>query len=303
MPFREITGHDRLVELLSRSIHRGSLPPSLIFAGPPGHDKRRVAVAVAQAINCDAPVVTRDHTDACGDCASCRRIARAVHPDVTLVEPGDGGSIKVEQIREVVERTGYKPFEGRRRVVIIDSADLMVPAAQNALLKTLEEPPSSLLLVLVTSRPDMLLPTVHSRCIRLGVAEAIVESLDPGRYDAAERTLTQAAGTSDPRRRIDAAKELLAKAAGEAGRSDCEQLGETLRAMETVLRDVALLAACETTRALANPDRRERIDRLRRVYGGERGARAFLAVDRALAALERHNAGAKVVADWVVLQL
>ena len=67
---------------------------------------------------------------------------RGVHPDVIVIEPGDTGSIKIEQVRDVIDRAGYRPFEGRRRVVIIDEADAMVAPAQNALLKTLEEPPS-----------------------------------------------------------------------------------------------------------------------------------------------------------------
>ena len=70
------------------------------------------------------------------------------------------GSIKIDQVRDVIDRAGYRPFEGRRRVVIIDEADALVPQAQNALLKTLEEPPSASVFMLVTSRPDALLPTV-----------------------------------------------------------------------------------------------------------------------------------------------
>ena len=90
-----------------------------------------------------------------------------MHPDVLVVEPGDSGSIKIEQVRDVVDRARYRPFEGRRRVVIIDEADALVAAAQNALLKTLEEPPPSSVFILVTARPDVLLPTVRSRCPQL----------------------------------------------------------------------------------------------------------------------------------------
>ena len=90
-----------------------------------------------------------------------------MHPDVLIVEPGDSGSIKIEQVRDIVDRAAYRPFEGRRRAVIIDQADSLVPAAQNALLKTLEEPPPSSVFMLITARPDMLLPTVVSRCPRL----------------------------------------------------------------------------------------------------------------------------------------
>src|SRR5205823_4195724 len=115
------------------------------------------------ALNC----LHRSDSDACGICTACTRIARGIHPDVLVLEPGDTGSIKIEQVREVVDRTAYRPFEGRRRVVIVDEADTLVAAAQNALLKTLEEPPSRSVFILVTARPDALLPTVSSRCPRL----------------------------------------------------------------------------------------------------------------------------------------
>ena len=103
-------------------------------------------------------------------CAACRRIERGVHPDVLTIEPGDTGSIKIEPIRDVIDRAGFRPFEGRRRVVIIDEADALVAQAQNALLKTLEEPPSASVFLLVSSMPDALLPTVRSRCPRLRFA-------------------------------------------------------------------------------------------------------------------------------------
>src|SRR5688572_11820974 len=150
MPFRAITGHRPLLQLLARAISRGTLPPSLLFAGPAGVGKRRTALALAQALNCE--------NDGCGTCRPCTRIERGVHADVLVVEPGDSGAIKIEQIREVVDRTGYRPFEGRRRVVIIDGADALVLNAQDAILKTLEEPPSASVFVLVTDRPDVLLP-------------------------------------------------------------------------------------------------------------------------------------------------
>src|SRR5206468_3984527 len=123
--------------------------------------------AAAQALNCLEPHEKAGSLDACGVCSACVRIARGVHPDVQVVEPGDTGTIKIEQIRDVVERSGYRPFEGKRRVCIIGDADGMAGPAQNALLKTLEEPPPSSVFILVSARPDMLLPTVRSRMIRL----------------------------------------------------------------------------------------------------------------------------------------
>ena len=168
MPFLEVVGHRKLVALLARAVHHGSLPPSLILAGPSGVGKRLLAVATAQALNCpnvEARTPNQEVLlDACGTCTTCTRIVRGVHPDVLIVEPGDSGSIKVDQVRDLVDRAAYRPFEGRRRVVIIDKADALVPAAQNALLKTLEEPPSLSVFMLINARPDALLPTVRSRC-------------------------------------------------------------------------------------------------------------------------------------------
>ena len=302
MAFRDIVGHQRIVELLGRSIARQSLPPSLIFGGPSGAGKRATATAVAQAVNCLSPMALPDGNgvDACGRCAACTRVARGVHPDVLSVEPGESGSIKIEQVRDAIERSGYRPFEGRRRVVIVDQADALVVAAQHALLKTLEEPPPSSIFILVTPRPDVLLPTVRSRCIRLWFAEGTTTEVDAEALDVAEHVLTSAAATSDPRRRIEGAKDLLVKTG--SGSGDREQLAGYLRALSALLRDVELVAAGGDERALANPGARRSVERLTRTFGGERGVQAFAAVDRALLTLER-NAGVKLVADWVVLQL
>src|SRR5471030_1394522 len=174
MPFRDVVGHVRLIDLLSRSVAGSTLPPSLLFAGPAGVGKHLAALAVAQALNCTNTKTTKGSglgaqgsVDACGVCPACTRIARGVHPDVLFVSPGDSGAIKIDQVRDIVDRAQYRPFEGRRRVVIIDDADALAPPAQNALLKTLEEPPPSSVFILVTSRPDVLLPTVLSRCPQL----------------------------------------------------------------------------------------------------------------------------------------
>jgi len=306
-----MVGHRRIVELLSRSVARGTLPPSLIFAGPAGAGKRLAATAVAQALNCLQP--TAGHglqavpTDACGACAACSRIARGIHPDVLVLEPADslpgvpGGAIKIEQVRDVVDRAAYRPFEGKRRVVIIDGADALASAAQNALLKTLEEPPSMSVFILLTARPDVLLPTVRSRCIRLWFAEGVAPDIDVAARDAAARVLAHAASTPDPLRRIQGAKDLLANT-GSSGAADRGQLGAHLRAMASLLRDIQLLGTRVDEGGLANPDARPALGRLMQAYQGARGIRAFAAVDRALDALDR-NAGVKIVADWVVLEL
>jgi len=230
----------------------------------------------------------------------------------------------------------YRPFEGRRRVVIIDQADALVAAAQNALLKTLEEPPSSSVFILVTSRPDVLLPTVRSRCPDLrfrplaatdiatvlvarkhseSEARAVAATADGSvgqalqasagelveARDIAQRVLAAAASARDAGSRLEGAKELLPKSGGRPG-FERDYLATNLRAMASLLRDAEVLATEADAAALANADVRPALEKLAKGYGGERGVRAFGAIDEALVALDR-NAGVKIVADWLVLQL
>jgi len=293
--------HRRLAELLARSVRRDALPPSLIFSGPTGPAMREMATALAQALNCLSPVDSGDARDACGVCTACSRIARGVHPDVVAVVPDDKGRVNVEHIRDVIDRVGYRPFEGRRRVVVIDEADTMLAPAQSALLKVLEEPPPSSVFVLVTSRPDLLLPTVHSRCPRLRFETMGTGSVDADVREAACSVLMHVSATDDPGRRIEAARELLPTRPG-IGRVEREHVASHLRAMASLLRDVELLASRASAEMIANADVRPILDRLTKSFGGGRGIRAFAAVDRALEALDR-NAGVKIVADWLVLQL
>jgi DNA polymerase-3 subunit delta' len=332
MPFRAITGHRPLLALLSRATARDTLPPSLLFAGPEGVGKRLTAIALAQALNCERPVETEAGRDSCGTCGQCTRIARGVHADVLIVEPGDTGAIKIEQIREVIDRTGYRPFEGRRRVVIVDHAEALGIPAQDSILKTLEEPPSASVFVLITDRPDVLLPTVRSRCQRLrfgplspaDVAAVLVRdhamsateahaaaaaaggsigrAMDGNAEDvleardAAARLLQGTAGSTDPRRRLDGAKLFT------GGGSDRDEMSRRLLALSSLIRDLGLLAARADERALANADLKPQLQSLLRSYDGDRALRAFGVVDRALDAIDR-NASPKIVADWVALNL
>ena len=192
MPFSEIIGQDRAVGALRSALSRGALHHAYLFGGPAGVGKASVARLLAQAANClERP------DDACGTCAACRKIARGAHPDVVVLEPERvmaragrweprGGrtpsaDIVVDQVRDLVDhRLAMKRFEGRRRFVLIDPADAMNPQAQNALLKTLEEPPDDTTLVLASASPDALLPTIRSRCARIGFATLPVEAVAEG---------------------------------------------------------------------------------------------------------------------------
>ena len=160
--FGALVGQGSVIEALRRALNDNRLPHALLFHGPVGVGKATCAGILAQALNCSAG----GFKDACGTCVSCRKVSRGLHPDLIWMTPeGKGGQIKVERIRrEIIDKVGFRPYEGRRRVVIIDDAHRLNASSQNSLLKTLEEPPPSSLIVLVTPAPESLLPTVRSRC-------------------------------------------------------------------------------------------------------------------------------------------
>jgi DNA polymerase-3 subunit delta' len=160
MPLSELLGNAGVVSRLVRGIRSGRLPPSMLFSGPPGVGKLRVALNLAQALNCP-----RGGGDACGECSTCLRIARDEHGDVRVLRPeGRGGQLRAEGVREAVGRIPFRPFEGRRRVIILVDAERMNVTTANSILKALEEPPPWATLVLVTSNEAAILPTILSRC-------------------------------------------------------------------------------------------------------------------------------------------
>jgi DNA polymerase-3 subunit delta' len=347
MPFRDILGHRSTLALVARAIDRGTLPPCLIFSGPAGVGKRSVALAVAQAINCanvqrssGVPGATSALAiDACGTCGPCSRIARGIHPDVQTIAPGDSGTIKIDEVREVLRQVGFRPFEARRRVVIVDDAEALGREAQNALLKTLEEPPPGSMIVLVTAQPGLLLDMVRSRCptVRFGpldvadlsrwlmthegLGEAQARSVAAmssgslaaardaagaasgaeGYRTAAQRVLERLADATDARDRLDSTREITGKGRG-TGASERDALGTHLRAIAALLRDVSLIAAQGDRAAVANVDLIPALEALAPAFDRDRSINAFAAVDRALEALDR-NASPKTVADWIVLQI
>ncbi len=156
--FDEVLGNDRIKKILRLALEKGRVPNSLIFSGPEGVGKRRLAVILAQALNCE-----REEVEPCGECLACRKIADRKYPDVWEVEP-DGQSVKIEQMQAVREAAYVRPLEARRRVFIVSQADKMTADAANCLLKILEEPPSYSHIILVTSMVHLILPTIRSRC-------------------------------------------------------------------------------------------------------------------------------------------
>lgn len=331
MPLSAIIGHAPVVALLRQAVARGRVPHSLLFAGPEGVGKRAVALALAQAVNCPVRRASNGD-DACGACPTCQRIARLSHSDVAVVDRGEDAIIKLKTLREkVLDVVGYRPFEATRRVFIIAADDLR-DDAQDALLKTLEEPPASAMLILVSAYPDTLSQTVQSRCRRLrfgplserDVTQVLVEhaGVDPkaaGALAAASggslaRALAEQQGdlgddrgaaiallSAAQRSVTDQLKAAAALAKHDSDRRDREALTARLDVLRSLLRDLGALAARRPD-ALANADIETDLRALSPRFDLPRVARGYAALARAESALER-NASPKIVADWIALQL
>jgi len=162
MTNNDIRGHEFQRKIIKRAVSENLISHSYLFSGPDGIGKKLIANEFAKLINCKNQGI-----DDSGDChcSSCAKIEKGIHPDVIYVQFEGIKSIKVEQIREGVEdRLFLKSFEAKYKVVIVDEAERMSNGAQNAFLKTLEEPPPNSVIILITSSPDSLLPTIRSRC-------------------------------------------------------------------------------------------------------------------------------------------
>lgn len=160
MPFAEILGHDRNIEVLRRSLINGKTAHSYLFEGVNGSGRKKTALALIQALFC-----TVKPDDACGVCTSCCKIESGNHPDIHLIGPlPDKRDISVDQLRELQHDLSLRPYEAPRKACIIDPAERMNTSSANSLLKTLEEPPGNALIILLTENAGMLLPTVRSRC-------------------------------------------------------------------------------------------------------------------------------------------
>ncbi len=202
MALRDVIGQDRSVGILLQTLRRERVPSAYLFSGESGIGKKFTAVNFAKAINClknrEALTVMRDGKededplrvthyvslyDSCDECSSCRRIDAGTHPDFVMITP-EKGEIRVSEIRAVEEALSFRPYEGRKKVVVIDDADSMNQSAANAFLKTLEEPPDDSLLILVAAHADSLPETIRSRCSRInfsplspGACEKVIQAV------------------------------------------------------------------------------------------------------------------------------
>jgi DNA polymerase-3 subunit delta' len=313
--FDRLVGNKRAKEVLLRMLKQGRVPGALLFAGEESVGKRLFAVELAKALNC----LTPRGAEACDKCSAClripkfspppsaddkergRHIAWSAHQDVGLMRL-EKSFITVDQAREVERESNYRPREGRARVFIIDPAEKMNDNAANALLKTLEDFASTSHLVLVTSRPASLLPTIRSRCqtirfaplsateiedhlkrnkLRAGEDARLASRLARGRLGEALELNLEAytarralmfgilesllANPADVARLLHATEEL-----SDAKRKD--DFDSQLDALATLVHDAWLLSL-DATAEIVNQDIRERLARLAATLDTARAAR------------------------------
>ena len=261
---------------------------ALLFCGPDGVGKFLAAQHLAQVLVCQDP---EKIDQACGTCPSCYKFHHTNHPDVVVVSPNEKDKITVDDIREANQGLHIQALEAEFKILIIRDADRMNPQAQNALLKTLEEPPGNSKLILTSSRPRAFLLTILSRCQRLdflpvpteAIQGMLLERLD---LDDGTAHLIAALSQGSPARALNtdpdetvAHRDLVAeidlklspstkRAAAEAIEqatelsAEKEELKRRLQLLSVWLRDQILIASQSETVAIANIDRKQELEQL-----------------------------------------
>jgi len=281
--FDDIIGHEEVVERLRRDLAGGRLAHAYLFLGPRGTGKATLARITGAATLCGTPEPDKRP---CGECAACGRIFRRNHPDFHELVPAEGRRwIRVDQVRKLQAALARRPVESDRRVAVVDGAERMNEAAQNAFLKTLEEPPAGTLIVLTAPGAHSLLPTIVSRCrierfgpLKTGELARILEAkrgLDPGEARMVASLASGSVGDAMSmdmdfvRRARPAIINRIAEAVAGEKRNPEKILGiadqlakmgdDSLHLLRTLLADVA---SNKMGRNIANIDLRDAIEKL-----------------------------------------
>ncbi len=307
MFFRDVCGHERQIAQLRGYLVRERVPHAFLFYGMEGIGKRTASLLFAKALNC---LTERD--DCCDTCVSCRKADHRNHPDIVIIEP-EGQFIKIQAIRGLQERMKFKPWEGKKRVSIIDDADRMNEPAANALLKTLEEPPAGPVIILVSANPSQLPATILSRCQHLRFNPLPEERISffleqRGCPNASARLLASFSGGSIARALtmqdgayLDRRKEIMDLAVGAMGDplerlsrigsfgQRREEVMERLGIFRTCYRDAMVYKELGAAANLINHDRMDMVENLTTSLSVRDMISDIKAIDHALAAIEQHG--------------
>jgi len=173
-----LIGHQWAVDLLREHVSQNQARHAYLITGPQGVGRRTLALRFAQALNCTAPP---QPGQPCFQCHTCKRLMTMTHPDLSVVQAEQvGGTLKVDQIRELQHSLALSPYESRFKIALLLRFEEAHPAAANALLKTLEEPSPQVILLLTAESSESLLPTIVSRCEVLRLRPLSVESVQTG---------------------------------------------------------------------------------------------------------------------------
>lgn len=330
-----LLGHDWAVDMLRRHIATGEARHAYLFAGPAGLGRRSLALAFARALNCTNPPAPGE---SCGQCRDCKQIAAMAHPDLTIIEPTipnpDNrkelipalyGEIRISQIRELQRTINLKPYQSHYRSVICLRFNQANIEASNAFLKTLEEPPAHVILLLTADNPESLLPTIVSRCEVLRLRPLPLEQVEKelerrgaessqarliahvsgGRPGYAFRLLEDQSLLEFRSQRLDDLQKLLSAsrvdkfAYAEKLAKDKDALRQVLLAWLSFWRDV-LLRAAQADSPLANLDRAEEIEALAKKLDLPAARQRVTETERALQQIGR-NVNTRLLAEVLLL--
>ena len=320
-----LVGHQWAVDMLKKHVVNGTTRHAYLFAGAPGLGRRTLALRFAQALNCEAPV---EPGVPCGQCRGCKQIAAMQHADLTVIQAeAEGGTLKVDQIRESRRTLTLKPYQAKYRVALFLRFQEANDNAANALLKTLEEAPSYAVLILTADNPEQLLPTIVSRCevLRLrplqidevqrelentgmeGDRAKLIAHISGGRFGYAQRLIGDEALLGWREERLNDLQSLISAsrvekfAYADKLARDKESMRQAVLVWLSYWRDVMLRTAHAST-PLVNVDRNVEIEDLAQRLDLSIARRVVRGLEDVLEKMDR-NVNSRLLAEVLLLDL
>ena len=324
-PSWNLIGNEWAIEMLKKHVTRDTTRHAYLFAGPPGLGRRTLALRFAQALNCPTPV---EPGIPCGQCRDCRQIAAMQHADLSVIQADtEGGTLKVDQIREARRALVLKPYQAKYRVALFLRFQEANDNAANALLKTLEEAPSYAVLILTADNPEQLLPTIVSRCevirlrpLRVEEVQSELETrgletrdaklmahLSGGRFGYALRLLEDESILGRREERLNDLQSLISAtrvekfAYADKLSKDKESMRQAIMIWLSYWRDVMLRTAHAET-PLVNVDRNVEIEDLAQRLDLSVARRVVSGLEDVLEKMER-NVNSRLLAEVLLLDL